>query len=189
MNPGKRQVQPVVLEGRTVRLIVLALLVSGTLLRLVPHPANFAPVTAIAIFGGATLPRRWAIVLPLGLMVVSDAFLGWYSLIPVTWGWYLLTALASSYWLKHLGWRRGGLLTAGASAGFFVVTNFAVWLTSGMYVHTWAGLGRCYLMALPFFRNSLLSDGLYTAALFMAYHWGVRADRKRQQGAQAAHYA
>jgi hypothetical protein len=159
-------------------IIALGLMIAGIILRLLPHPPNFAPVTAIAIFGGAVLPRRLAILAPLGLMVISDAIIGFYSMIYLTWGCYVLTALASSLWLRRPNLLRGSVLTLSSSVFFFIVTNFAVWLSSGMYVHSLAGLTQCYYMALPFFRNSLLSDMLYTAALFTVYVMATRTSKR-----------
>jgi hypothetical protein len=167
-----------VLEKRAALVIALVLMVLGVVLRLLPHPPNFAPVTAIAIFGGAVLPRRLAIWTPLILMMVSDAIIGFHNLIVLTWGCYALTALASSQWLRDLRLIRGVVLTLSSSVFFFVVTNFGVWITSGMYAHSWAGLANCYVLALPFFRNSLLSDVFYTGVFFAAYRLaiiGVRA--------------
>ena len=149
--------------------IVVALIALGALLRVLPHPANFAPVAAIAIFGGAMLPRRYGILAPLAAMVVSDVVIGFHNLIPVTWGSYVLIALVSGIWMKKRTLTRGITLTLSASIFFYVVTNFAVWVTSGMYAHTLSGLMSCYIMALPFFRNTLLSDMLFTASLFGLY--------------------
>jgi energy-coupling factor transporter transmembrane protein EcfT len=61
-------------------LIVLSLVVFAVIFRLLPHPANFAPIAAIAIFGGAILPKKWALSLPLVAMIASDLFLGIHSL-------------------------------------------------------------------------------------------------------------
>jgi len=144
----------------------LVLITLGVTLRLLPHPANFAPIAAIAIFGGAVLPRRIAVWVPLGAMVASDLFIGFYTMMPVTWVCYVLVALASSRWLRRPNVARGAALTLASSLFFFAVTNFAVWLTSGMYARTWAGFVHCYAMALPFFRNTAASDLVYTAALF-----------------------
>ncbi|HEY4160793.1 MAG TPA: DUF6580 family putative transport protein [Candidatus Saccharimonadales bacterium] len=149
--------------------VALSLIAVGVSLRLLPHPANFAPITAIAIFGGAVLPRRLAVWVPLAAMMVSDLFLGFYDIIWVTWGCYLLIALVSSRWLRKPTLLRGAALTLSASLFFFIVTNFAVWAWSGMYAHTWHGFIQCYAMALPFFRDTLASDLFYTAALFGLY--------------------
>lgn len=154
---------------------LIAIVVS---LRVLPHPANFAPVAAAAIFGGAILPRRWALSVPLAAMIVSDLIIGLHNLILLTWGSYALFALASSYWLRKLTLLRGAALTMSASVFFFVITNFGVWLTSGMYAHTWAGLIRCYELALPFFRNTLAGDIVYTAALFGAYWLAIKAGQR-----------
>jgi len=158
----------------------LNLLIAGSLialavtLRLLPHPANFAPVGAIAIFGGAILPRRHAVWAPVVAMVLSDLIIGLHSLVALTWGCYALIALASSYGLRRPTVARGIGLTFGASLFFFAVTNFGVWLTSGMYAHSWRGLDLCYTMALPFFRNTALSDLTYTGLLFGVYALATR---------------
>jgi len=146
--------------------VALLLIALGVSMRLLPHPANFAPIAAMAIFGGAVLPRKQAVWVPLAAMIVSDAIIGFYTMMPVTWACYALIALASSYWLKKPTIMKGAVLTLTASLFFFVVTNFAVWLSGGMYTHTWSGLAQCYAMAVPFFRNTAASDILYTAALF-----------------------
>lgn len=149
--------------------IVLSLIVIGVSLRLLPHPANFAPIAAIAIFGGAVLPRRVAVWVPLGAMMFSDMIIGLYSTVWVTWACYLLIALASSHWLRRPTLRRGAVLTLSSSLFFFVVTNLAVWVWSGMYAHTWHGFAQCYVMALPFFRGTLAGDAVYAATLFGVY--------------------
>src|SRR5581483_1136179 len=154
--------------------IAISLVFIGVSFRLLPHPANFAPVAAIAIFGGAVLPRRLAVWTPLLAMITSDAIIGFHGLIAVTWGCYALIALASSHWLRTPKFFRGAFLTVSSSIFFFVVTNFAVWVWSGMYDHTLNGLIRCYTLALPFFRNTLLSDLIYTAALFPIFALATR---------------
>jgi len=155
-------------------LIAICLVLAGVSLRVLPHPANFAPITAIAIFGGAMLPRRLALWAPLAAMMASDAIIGFHRLIPVTWGCFALIALASSYWMGKPTVLRGASLAIGSSVFFFLVTNFAVWLWGGMYAHNLAGLSQCFTMALPFFRNTLLSDLFYTGALFGLYWLGIR---------------
>ncbi len=158
--------------------IALTLIAIGVTLRLLPHPANFAPIAAIALFGGAVLPRRLAPWVPLGAMVVSDLFIGFYDVMPVTWACYLLIALAGSRWLRRPTLAKGAAVTLSASLFFFVVTNFAVWAASDMYAHTWAGLAQCYYMALPFFRGTVSSDVVYTAALFGVYGFALMVVRR-----------
>lgn len=150
-------------------LIALCLIGLGISLRLLPHPANFAPITAIALFGGAVLPRRWGLWVPLAAMILTDAVIGFHDLILITWGFYAVVALVASHWLKKPTLLKGVTLTFGSSLVFFLVSNFAVWVSSGMYEHTLSGLVRCFELALPFFRNTFLSDVIYTAALFGLY--------------------
>lgn len=154
--------------------IALCLIALAVTLRILPHPANFAPVAAVAIFGGAILPRKMAVWTPVAAMMISDLVIGLHNLIAVTWGCYALIALASSYWLRKPNLRRGLALTLSGSLLFFFATNFAVWVWSGMYAHTWQGLGQCFSLALPFFRNTALSDLIYSGALFGAYYLAVK---------------
>jgi hypothetical protein len=165
--------------------IALCLIGIGITLRLLPHPANFAPIAAISIFGGAVLPRKIAIWVPLGAMMVSDAVIGFYSLMPLIWACYLLIALASSHYLRPARFLKGAILTIASSVFFFMVTNFGVWLTSGMYAHNWTGIMSCYYMALPFFRNTALSDAVFTAALFGVY---ALATHKQKAPARASSF-
>ncbi len=154
---------------RTNIIIAIFLVLLGVLLRLLPHPANFAPVAAIAIFGGALLPKYWGIIVPVASMVVSDMFIGLHDLILVTWGCYATVALISRLGLKKLELGRGVLVTLSSSILFFVVTNFAVWAEGRLYIRTLSGLGETYAMALPFFRNTLMGDFFYTGLLFGLY--------------------
>ncbi len=145
------------------------LIILATLCRLIPHPPNFTPVLAVALFGGATLPRRAALAVPLLAMLLSDLVLGyplgWMTL--VVYGCFLSGAWLGRLLVHRSTWRRRVAAVLAGSVIFFVVTNFAVWLGSeGSYEHTLDGLVRCYVMALPFFRNSVLGDFAWSITLF-----------------------
>src|ERR1700691_5931614 len=92
-------------------IIALSLIALGVTARILPHPANFAPIAAISIFGGSVLPRKFAIWVPLVAMIISDSIIGFYSIMPVIWGCYLLIALASYRWLRPARFVRGAALT------------------------------------------------------------------------------
>ena len=150
------------------RLIALlaAILVAATL-RLVPHPPNFTPIGAMALFSGAYLGRRGlAFAAPFGAMVLSDAVLGFYSGMEFQ---YLSVAM-----IVLLGWLvvsritvlRLGIAAIASSVLFFAISNFGVWLVSGMYPPDASGLAACYVAAIPFFQNTLAGDLFYTALLF-----------------------
>lgn len=158
--------------------VAAALIIICVALRIVPHPANFAPITAMALFAGAVLPRRLAVLAPLLAIIISDTIIGWYDIMPVTWACFVLIALASSNWLKGRVASRGLPMTLGASLFFFATTNFAVWLSGSMYSRTWAGLEQCFTLALPFFRNTAFSDLIYTAVLFGVYALASQAGQR-----------
>lgn len=145
---------------------VIALVIFAVATRLLPHPANFAPIAAIAIFGGAVLPRRWALVLPLLAMIVSDLIIGLHPLVFYTWGTFAVIALISNKVLKNIRPTSVVAMSLISSVLFYVVTNFAVWAQNQMYPMTASGLVHCYVNAIPFFRNTLLGDLIYTTLLF-----------------------
>ncbi len=150
-------------------IIALTLIAFAVVSRVLPHPANFAPIAAVAIFGGALLPRKLALTLPLVAMILSDMYLGLHPLIMFTWGSFVLIALLSSFRFKSISVLSvvGGSL--GASVLFYVVTNFGVWIEGRLYAPTFSGLINCYVNALPFFRNTLLGDMVYSGMLFGVY--------------------
>lgn len=158
--------------NRTIFLLALAIL--AVVSRLIPHPMNFAPIAALALFGGAYFDRRFAFALPLGVLLVSDAFIGFYDGIAWVYGSFFLVNL--------IGWglreRKSVVATAGAtlfgSVLFFAVTNFGVWLGGGFYTPDLTGLVNCYVAAIPFFRNSLAGDAFYVAILFGAAEFAAR---------------
>jgi hypothetical protein len=136
-------------------------------LRLIPHPPNFAPLTTIALFGGACFTdKRAAFLVPLAALFLSDLFLGFYAAMPVVYGAFALT-VCLGFGLRH---QRNAPRIIGASIAaavmFFILTNLGVWAFDSLYPKTMAGLVDCYLLAIPFFGNTLLSSLLYSAMLF-----------------------
>lgn len=152
----------------------VALIVFGTLCRLVPHPPNFSPFGALSLFAGARLPRRWAWAVPLVAMALSDTIIeigtgrSTFSVVRGTiYASYAATALLASWALRGRTspWTLPAWSLA-ASTLFFLTTNLAVWATGGMFPSTAAGLVACYVAALPFFGNTVVADLAGTAAFF-----------------------
>lgn len=152
--------------------IIAILILLAIASRLLPHPPNFAPIAAIALFGGAMFSSRaLAFLLPLGVMLISDALIGFHAHMPVIYGLFLVTVL--------IGFAMRGRAKMGTAIGasllsstlFFLGSNLAVWYGSGFYSQDWAGLMACYTMAIPFFQNTVLGDLFYTGALFGTYFW------------------
>ena len=148
-------------------LIAMFLLIAAVTLRLMPHPANFAPVGAIALVGGILMARRYALWLPVLVMAISDLVIGLHPLILWTWGSFALVALLSNTLLhgKKIGGLVLGVSALSGSLIFYAITNFGVWLQGGLYENTVSGLLRCYVNALPFLRNTMLSDMFYSASI------------------------
>lgn len=146
---------------------LLSAILFAAVLRLVPHPPNFTPIGAMALFSGAYLRRRWvAFAAPLGAMVLSDAVLGFYSGFWVTYLAIALVVMIGWLALSRMSPLRVGLAAVVSSATFFLVSNFGTWTLSGMYPHTAAGLAACYVAAVPFFQNTLAGDLFYATMLF-----------------------
>lgn len=153
-------------KGQSSFFLVLAAVGFAVVMRVIPHPANVAPVAALALFAGAYLERRWTIVMPLSIMVVSDAIIGFHGLIAFTWGCFLLTGVLGWWVRKKFGVMRiifGSLI---GSVLFYVVTNWAVWAFTPLYTKNLSGLAQSYILALPFFRNTILGDLLFTGVFF-----------------------
>lgn len=157
--------------------VALLLLVLGVALRFLPHEPNFVPIGAIAVFGGLVLGWRTALWLPLLIMIVSDLIIGFYPGIFFTWAGFVGAAVLGVA-IKHtpiavrlLG---GGL---GGATIFFIVSNFGVWVSSGMYALTLGGLAQCYYMALPFFRASLTADVIYLTIFVGVYALALHSTR------------
>jgi len=152
-------------------ILTIILIVFGVGMRLLPHPPNFAPILAIGLFAGAYLDRKYAFWLPIAIMLISDLFLGFYNPIVMfsVYGSFIL-AVGLGFWIKkHKNFSNIFAGTLAGSLAFFFSTNFAVWAATPLYTKTWTGLLNCYIMAIPFFRNSLAGDLVYVAILFGVY--------------------
>jgi hypothetical protein len=159
-------------------LVLAALIFVAAMSRLLPHPPNFSPVEAIALFGGACFASRaWAFAVPLLALLVSDlvlaallgdsyaGYLGGMSFCSV----YACIALSTALGFGLRGKATAGRLLGYALAGsvlFFVVTNFAAWLASPFYPQTGAGLAAAFVAGIPFFQWTLLGTLGYCALLF-----------------------
>ena len=146
---------------------LLSAIVLAAALRLVPHPPNFTPIGAMALFSGAYLGRRAvAFVAPLGAMLLSDTVLGFYSGMWVTYLAVALIVLVGWVALSRVSVLRVAAAALASSIVFFVVSNFGTWALSGMYPHTAAGFSACYVAAIPFFQNTVAGDLFYATLLF-----------------------
>jgi len=160
-------------------LLVLSMVLMGGILRLLPHPWNFTPIGAMALFSGATFSRRWsAFLVPMLTMLVGDSLLelvtgqGFHSGMPVVYGCFALT-VCLGLWVRSRRSSAGSVAAAatGSATIFYVVTNFWVWVGSALYPKTLAGLMACYLAGIPYYGNNLAADWIYSALLFGTFVW------------------
>ena len=150
-------------------LLALAIIAIAAALRIAPHPWNFAPVGAMALFSGAILKdRRLAFIVPLLALFAGDIFIGFYTfkLMLVVYASFLVS-VAIGFWLRDRRTiARVGAATLLGAIQFFVVTNFAVWASGLSYPRTGAGLVACYVAGIPFFWNTLAGDAAYAVLFF-----------------------
>lgn len=152
-----------------------SLVIISSLARLLPHPANFTPVGASSLLGGAILPRPWNYLAPLVTLAITDMILGLHGTMPYVYASFLLTAWLGDRFLRSK--QSAGRVAAFSFIGslvFFLVTNFGVWAGGGLYPKTLDGLVLCYTMGLPFWRNMLAGDLLFGVGFFALHAWVAR---------------
>lgn len=146
---------------------LLSAIAAAAALRLVPHPPNFSPIGAMALFSGAYLGRRpLAFVAPLSALFLSDLVLGFYHGMATVYASVALIVLIGAFALQRVSPTRIGVLALTSSILFFAITNFGIWAFSGFYPRTFVGLEACYVAAIPFFQNTVAGDLVYAALLF-----------------------
>lgn len=149
----------------------IALSIFSILARLIPHLPNFAPVGALALMAGVYGPKRWGVIFPISVMLISDYFIGFYDLrlAGVVYGSFVLMYLLGRMMKNAASFSNTLLVSLGGSVIFYLATNFAVWLFSGWYSPEPGGLLYSYLLALPFFKNTLMGNLFYATAFYGVY--------------------
>ncbi len=167
------------MREKTIIFAALTLVFFAAAMRLLPHLPNFTPVAAIGLVGSLYLGKRWAFTLPIAAVFLSDLVIGFY-------GWQIMLSVYASFAIIGLaGWISAksrslfsvGLFAAGSSLLFFLITNAVVWYYSPWYEKSFTGLMYSYELGLPFFRNMLFGDLIYTAGLILVIE-GVAAFAK-----------
>ena len=131
--------------------------------RIIPHPPNFTPILASAIMAPMLIKDRlFGAAIPILAMFISDVIIGFYSYQFVIYSSILVISLVSP---MHKNYTRLGIMAVGGSVWFFIATNFAEWIIWDYYPKTIEGLLTCYTVAIPFFKNTLISTCLFTGLL------------------------
>jgi len=153
-------------------LLALALIVLAAALRVAPHPWNFTPIGAMALFSGAIIhDRRLAFLFPLLALFAGDLFAGLYNfkVMLVVYASFLLSVMIGRLLKRRRTVPRLAGATFLSALQFFLITNFAMWCLYNTYPKTAAGLAACYLNGLPLLWNTLAGDAVYVAVLFLGY--------------------
>jgi hypothetical protein len=147
--------------------LALGMIAVAAALRVVPHPWNFTPIGAMALFSGAVVKdRRLAFAFPLLALFAGDIFIGFHKLMPVIYASFLVSVAIGLGLRNRRTLGRISVATLLGATQFFLVTNFGVWAAGLSYPPTGAGLAACYVAAIPFFWNTLASDSIFATLLF-----------------------
>lgn len=168
------------MEKKSLNLIIITFLIAGLAIsRLLPHPYNFSPVAALALFGGARFGNRpMAWLIPLLALWVSDLFLNFnyfgyfvpfYKGAFYTYFSFALIVFLGSRVLNRLTVKKLFITSISASLMFFILSNFGVWASGILYPMNGSGLAASYIAAIPFFRLTLAGDLIYSFAVFYGY--------------------
>lgn len=174
-------------------IIIAAIIIVAAATRLIPHPMNFAPLGALALFGSAHLGRKgiglgvvflaWFIsdLLLNNFVYAAEGFTLFTSGSVFIYGSIVLIFLIGRLLLTKVTLPRvlGGALSA--SIIFFILSNLGVWFTGTMYPMTFDGLIACYTAAIPFFHNTLTGDLFYSGLMFLAYQAYMRSSLREEK--------
>ena len=131
--------------------------------RIIPHPQNFTPILASAIMAPMLIKDRWVgMAIPIVAMFISDVIIGFHPYQFVIYSSIFAIALVTP---MRKNYTRLGIMAVCGSVWFFITTNFAEWIIWDYYPKTIEGLITCYTLAIPFFKNTLISTCLFTGLL------------------------
>lgn len=181
----------------------LSIILIAALLRLLPHLPNFAPIAAMALFGGTYLKSKWAFIAPLSAMFLSNYLLLYVNpfrtpyavfdnvhspflifsigLLPIYLS-FIFSGLVGLWLKKHKTLPNIVGASLFCSIQFFLITNAAVWI-GGMYDRSILGLWQSYVAGIPFFRGTFTGDLFYTAMFFGAYELALRFSKSKASAA------
>ena len=137
--------------------------------RLLPHPPNFTPIVAVAIMSGYLFKNLYLSILVLFFsMIVGDMFIGFYS--NMFYVYFPLFVITYFCFFKNKNINAKNLFIYGivSSVVFFIISNLGVWVSSDMYEKNISGLINCYIMAIPFLKNTIISTILFSYLSFIS---------------------
>ncbi|MFH1837548.1 MAG: DUF6580 family putative transport protein [Candidatus Omnitrophota bacterium] len=148
-------------------MLVYMLIILGFVMRLVPHVPNIVPIAAIALFSGAYLDKKLVPWVPLAIMILSDIVIGFHGVVAYTWGAFILIGFIGMKLKEKRTPENIAFAAIFSAVTFFVISNFGVWMA--WYPHTAQGFVSCYINAVPFLRNTMISNCVFTLVFFGGY--------------------
>lgn len=146
--------------------------------------ANFTPIGAMGLFGGAYFISKWkAFAFPLLTLLISDLIInlfvfdgkygamysGWY----VIYGVFALIVFYGKRILQKVSVKNVVIASLVAAVSHWLIADFIVWIGGGIDLRTmtpltknWAGLVQCYVQGFPFVKNFLIGTLVYSGILF-----------------------
>ena len=149
------------------RFLILGVIVLGVLTRLIPHPPNFTPILSFALLSSVYSKNNLGILIPISIMVISDFYLGTHGAMVWVYSALFIIYLIGYFFIKNISFKNILVGSVIGSLMFFIVTNFGVWLIG--YPKSLAGLMQCYIAAIPFYKNTLLSSIFYSTIIHSCY--------------------
>jgi len=156
--------------------VLLSLIAIAVLGRVIPHPPNFTPILSIALVVSAYYSRYISALIVVAALALSDIILGFFWISPLI---YLTIGLIAVFGPTPFGhkltqkittgkafFKKVFFVSLGGSLAFFIISNFFVWCFGQGYSRDLTGLLNCYIMAIPFFKNTLMSTLIYSYTLF-----------------------
>jgi len=150
------------------RLLVISLIIIGLGLLNIFFSTipNLSPIAAMALFGGVYLKdKKMALLVPILALFISDMFIGFHSSMWAVYGSFVLVVILGTV-IKKMNFINIFLATITSSILFFIITNFAVWTQGNFYPLSFTGLIECYTMGIPFFKNTIIGDLLFSGVIF-----------------------
>lgn len=167
-----------------VKILCLLWITIGVLGRLIPHWPNATPLISLCLFSGVMLSRNQASIIMLLTLIISDVVLALWLHYPLFGYWtifgysgFLLLTITSRYFSNLLTINKTIFISTGYALLFWIWSNLGVWLTATLYPHTVNGLVECYVAALPFLQNLILSSVICSVCLY----YGIFLPQRHQR--------
>ena len=153
---------------------VLGLIIFLSLFRIIPHPSNFTPLLAAGVFSGfyfrSFFLGSFMVILA---MFFGDLYLGFHNTMIFTYA-SIIVAVAIGMMIRNFKLKEIFLTGLASSVFFFIITNFGAWFTLEMYEKSFSGLLQSYVLAIPFFHNTLISTFLYLIILQLLFNLSLK---------------